>query len=72
MKEGDLKAWKGLIPTRIVIEANEGPLVSGLIATATGNRYTGKNRVTGTAFINNPNKIGDQVTSIWLRSYRWL
>ena len=38
-------------------------MVSGLIAIDNyGNRYTGKNRVTGTAFINNPNKIGDQVT----------
>ena len=58
-----LKPGKDLYSTRIVIEANEGPLVSGLIAMDNyGNRYTGKNRVTGTAFINNPNKIGDQVT----------
>ena len=27
-----------------------------------GNRYTGQNRATGTVFINNPTKIGDQIT----------
>ena len=46
----------------MVIEANEGPLVSAIISADNyGNRYTGQNRTTGIAYINNPTKIGDQV-----------
>ena len=57
-----LKPGKDSYSTSIVIEANEGPLVTGsIVADNYGNRYTGQNRASGTAYINNPTKTGDQV-----------
>ena len=56
-----LKLGKDSYSTSIVIEANEGPLVTGsIVADNYGNRYTGQNRASGTAYINNPTKTGDQ------------
>ncbi len=57
-----LKAGEDTFSTKVVIDANEGPLVTGSINLDNyGNRYTGQNRLTGTAYINNPSKIGDQI-----------
>ena len=57
-----LKPGKDVYSTSIVIEANEGPLITGSISTDNyGNRYTGQNRVNATAYVNNPSKIGDQI-----------
>ena len=50
-----LKAGEDTFSTKVVIDANEGPLVTGSINLDNyGNRYTGQNRLTGTAYINNP------------------
>ncbi len=58
-----LKPGKDAYSTSIVIDASEGPAVTGSIFLDNyGNRYTGQNRATGTVFINNPTKIGDQIT----------
>ena len=58
-----LKPGKDAYSTSIVIDATEGPAVTGSIFLDNyGNRYTGQNRATGTVFINNPTKIGDQIT----------
>ena len=58
-----LKPGNDAFSTSVVIEANEGPLVSAIISADNyGNRYTGQNRTKGIAYINNPTKIGDQVT----------
>ena len=58
-----LKPGKDAYSTSIVIDANEGPALTGSIFLDNyGNRYTGQNRATGTVFINNPTKIGDQIT----------
>ena len=57
-----LKPGNDAFSTSVVIEANEGPLVSAIISADNyGNRYTGQNRTKGIAYINNPTKIGDQV-----------
>lgn len=48
--------------TRFVIEAQEGPMLSGLIAADNfGNRYTGVLRGTAQAAINDPLGLGDQM-----------
>ena len=58
-----LKPGKDLYSTKIVIEAKEDPIVAGSILIDNyGNRYTGQNRTTGSALINNPTKTGDQLT----------
>ena len=58
-----LKPGKDSYSTSIIIEAKEGPLLTGnIVLDNYGNRYTGQNRATGSAFINNPTKIGDQIT----------
>ena len=58
-----LKPGEDQYSTKIVIEANEGDLVTGSISYDNyGNRYTGQNRATGTVNINNPTKTGDQFT----------
>ena len=58
-----LKPGKDAYSTSIVIDASEGPAVTGSIFLDNyGNRYTGQNRATGTVFINNPTKTGDQIT----------
>ena len=58
-----LRPGKDAYSTSIVIDANEGPALTGSIFLDNyGNRYTGQNRATGTVFINNPTKIGDQIT----------
>jgi len=54
--------------SRIIIEAEEAPILTGDIDTDNyGNRYTGKNRVTGTLYVNNPSKAGDQI--IYKKTY---
>ncbi len=58
-----LKPGKDAYSTSIVIDASEGPAATGSIFLDNyGNRYTGQNRATGTVFINNPTKTGDQIT----------
>ena len=57
-----LKPGDDIYSTRIVLDVKEGPLVSGALSIDNyGNRYTGQNRTSGIAYINNPTKIGDQV-----------
>ncbi|MDP1526515.1 MAG: ShlB/FhaC/HecB family hemolysin secretion/activation protein [Rhodocyclaceae bacterium] len=56
---------KGADPgtTRLVIQAQEGPLLSGNIGIDNqGNRYTGAERANGQLALNNPLRIGDQAT----------
>ena len=57
-----LKPGEDEYSTKIILEANEGKLINGKVSIDNyGNRYTGQNRVSGTAYINNPLKIGDQI-----------
>ena len=49
--------------SRVVIEAEEGPILTGSINMDNyGNRYTGQNRLTGTLYVKNYTKVGDQIT----------
>ena len=64
-----LKPGEDQYSTKIVIEASEGDLVTGSISFDNyGNRYTGQNRTTGTVYINNPTKTGDQFTFNMIRA----
>ena len=54
--------------SRVVIEAEEGPILNGSINMDNyGNRYTGQNRLTGTLYVNNPSQAGDQI--IYRKTY---
>ena len=54
--------------SRVVIEAEEGPILTGSINMDNyGNRYTGQNRLTGTLYVNNPSQAGDQI--IYRKTY---
>ena len=58
-----LKKGEDPYSSRVVIEAEEGPVLTGSINMDNyGNRYTGQNRLTGTLYVNNPSQAGDQIT----------
>ena len=57
-----LKKGEEPYSSRIVIEAEEDPIISAEINMDNyGNRYTGEKRTNGTLRVNNPTKIGDQI-----------
>lgn len=49
--------------TKVELDVKESRLIEGLLTVDNhGSRYTGENRISGSVYINNPSKYGDQVS----------